>query len=176
MLRLPGDPKEKKYIESVIRVDHAGEFGAKRIYEGQLAVLGKSQSAETLIHMRDQEIEHLSYFEKAIVEHKARPTVLLPIWNVAGFLMGAITALMGEKAAMACTVAVEDVIEKHYQQQADKLQDGDLKTKINQFRQEEIEHHDIALEREAASSAMFVPISIAVKTASKLAIWLSKRI
>src|SRR3982750_4024242 len=121
----PGSPPD---IESMIRVDHAGEYGAVRIYEGQLAVLkrrkGAGASVETIQHMADQEQRHLKAFDQLVNERRVRPTALEPVWRVAGFALGAATAFMGEKTAMACTAAVEEVIDEHYASQVEKL-DGD---------------------------------------------------
>ena len=100
-------------IKRFIRVDHAGEYGAERIYSGQLAVLGRGPHAQTLHHMRDQEVHHLETFSRLVVTRRVRPTVMLPFWHVAGFALGAVTAAMGVKAAMACTVAVEERSEEH---------------------------------------------------------------
>ena len=118
---LPGDPEDREQLARMIRVDHAGEYGAKRIYEGQLAVLKRTPAAKIIRHMKDQEQEHLDAFERLIVERRVRPTVLHPIWHVAGFALGAATALLGQRAAMACTVAVEEVIDEHYAEQAEQL-------------------------------------------------------
>ena len=107
---LPGDLDPEARLARMIRVDHAGEYGARRIYEGQLAVLGKSACAPTLKHMHEQELHHLRTFEELMVQNRVRPTVLQPVWHVAGFALGAATALLGEKAAMACTVAVLSLI------------------------------------------------------------------
>ena len=112
--RLPGDLTKDELIDRIIRVDHAGEFGAKRIYEGQLAVLRGKPEAQAIEHMYQQELEHLRTFEKLMVERRVRPSALHPLWNAAGFALGAATALLGPKAAMACTVAVEEVIDQHY--------------------------------------------------------------
>ncbi len=123
-------------LEEIIRVDHAGEYGATRIYDGQIAIFGKnSKIGKTIKHMADQEQEHIDKFNELILEHRVRPTVLLPIWNLAGFALGASTALLGEKAAMACTVAVEKVIGEHYQEQLDLLEDDhkDLKKKLSEL-------------------------------------------
>ena len=120
----------REVLEEIIRVDHAGEYGATKIYDGQIAIFGKSSKlGKTIQHMADQEQEHIDKFNELILEHRVRPTALLPLWNVAGFALGASTALMGEKAAMACTVAVEKVIGEHYQEQLDLLGDDhkDLK-------------------------------------------------
>ena len=119
--RLPGDPSKAEMIKRMIRVDQAGEYGAVRIYEGQLSVLGKSASAPALEHMAEQERRHLDAFNKLIPERRVRPTALLPLWHVAGFALGAGTALLGEKAAHACTVAVEEVIDEHYAGQIARL-------------------------------------------------------
>lgn len=106
--------ESKKLIDKIIRVDHAGEFGANRIYQGQMAVLGKTKSGPVIQHMWDQEKEHLKEFERLIPKYRVRPTALLPFWNVAGYALGFGTALLGKEAAMACTVAVEDAITEHY--------------------------------------------------------------
>src|SRR5258708_2856751 len=132
----PGSPVD---IESMIRVDHAGEYGAVRIYEGQLAVLkrrgGAAASVETIRHMAEQEQRHLKTFDTLINERRVRPTALEPVWRVAGFALGAATALMGEKAAMACTAAVEEVIDAHYAAQVETLGDSDpaLKATVEDF-------------------------------------------
>src|SRR5438128_328332 len=119
--RLPGDLEPDALIHRIIRVDHAGEYGAKRIYEGQLAVLGRSAAAPALRHMAEQEQTHLAAFETLMVERRVRPTLLQPVWHLAGFALGAATALLGERAAMACTIAVEEVIDAHYQSQTASL-------------------------------------------------------
>src|ERR1700753_2374490 len=120
----PGSPVD---IEAMIRVDHAGEYGAVRIYEGQLAVLKrrKRASVETIPHMADQEQRHLKTFDKLVNERRVRPTALEPVWRMAGFALGAVTAAMGEKAAFACTAAVEEVIDEHYASQVAALKDKD---------------------------------------------------
>ena len=119
--RLPGDAKLRDALARMIRVDHAGEFGAQRIYAGQLAVLGNSKEAPALRHMAKQEDEHLAAFEKLIVEKSVRPTALYPLWQLAGYALGAATAALGPKAAMACTVAIEETIVEHYAKQLDSL-------------------------------------------------------
>src|SRR6201998_3276465 len=145
--RLPGDPSCEETIARMIRVDHAGEYGAARIDEGQLAVSRGSAAAPVIRRMAEQEKRHLAEFDRLIVAHRVRPTLLSPLWHVAGFALGAATALMGERAAMACTVAVEEVIGEHYARQAAALpaSEGALKTTIEEFRGEELEHRDIAL-------------------------------
>lgn len=117
-------PRPSRMIDEIIRVDHAGEMGADRIYAGQMAILGNSKVAPTVKHMWDQEIEHRKEFEKLIQEYRVRPTVMMPLWNVAGFALGAGTALLGEKAAMACTVAVETVIVEHYNEQLRQIMES----------------------------------------------------
>lgn len=176
--RLAGDPSEAEMVERIVRVDHAGEFGAKRIYAGQLAVLGQSEHGPVIRHMAEQEEKHLAYFENAIGERGVRPTALLPLWNAAGFALGAATALMGPRAAMACTVAVEETIDAHYWEQLEKLgpEEAEMKTAIEEFRQEELEHRDIGLEREAELAPGYEILSAAIKRGSKLAIWLSERV
>ena len=175
---LPGDSRAPSTIDGMLRVDHAGEYGAKRIYEGQIAVLGKGPNGPILKHMADQEAHHLATFEKMVADRRVRPTVLQPLWHVAGFALGAGTALLGEKAAMACTVAVEEVIDEHYQAQRDVLGPDEeaLRDTIEEFRLEELEHRDIGLEHGAEQAPAYPLLSATVKRASKLAIWLSERI
>lgn len=175
---LPGDLTAREYIERVIRVDHAGEFGAQRIYEGQLAVLGGSASADTIRHMKTQEERHLRAFEKLIVDRRVRPTVLHPLWNVAGFALGAGTALLGEKAAMACTIAVEEVIDDHYRRQSETLGDDEteLRETIEEFRAEEAEHRDIGVEHGGERAVGYPVMRRLIRAGSRAAIWLSERL
>ena len=175
---LPGDPDREEQLARMLRVDHAGEYGARRIYEGQLAVLGNSPVAPTIRHMHEQEAKHLETFERLLVENRVRPTVLQPVWHIAGFALGAATALMGEKAAMACTVAVEEVIDEHYAEQAEQLdqEQGELKDTIETFRAEELEHRDIGLEHGAEEATGYEALTSVVKAGSRLAIWLSTRV
>jgi ubiquinone biosynthesis monooxygenase Coq7 len=167
-------------IEAMIRVDHAGEYGAVRIYEGQLAVLGvrKSASAEAIRHMAEQEQRHLKAFDALINERRVRPTALEPVWRVAGFALGAATALMGEKAAMACTAAVEEVIDEHYQSQVERLGEADpeLKATVEDFRADEIAHRDEALAQGAEEAPGYRFLSESIKAGVRLAIKLSERI
>jgi 3-demethoxyubiquinol 3-hydroxylase len=142
---LPGDLSADEAVRRMIRVDHAGEYGAVRIYAGQLAASRNSRNADLLRHMRDQEQAHLDAFKAMIVDRHIRPTALLPLWHVAGFALGAATAALGERAAMACTVAVEETIDAHYTAQIDRLADSPLRATIEKFRSEELEHRDIAL-------------------------------
>lgn len=176
---LPGEPAGERLVDRVLRVDHAGEYGAVRIYEGQLAVLGrKGPAGETIAHMAEQERRHLGAFERLLPKRHARPTVLQPIWHVAGFALGAATALLGEKAAMACTVAVEEVIDAHYRDQIEALpeEEADLKATLEEFRREEVEHRDTALAHDALAAPGYELLSGAIKAGSRLAIWLSSRI
>ncbi len=174
----PGDIMPQEALARMIRVNHAGEYGAKRIYQGQLAVLGKSPCGETIRHMAAQEEKHLDTFSKMIVERRVRPTALLPLWHMLGYALGAGTALLGEKAAMACTVAVEEVIDEHYASQEEILgnQEKDLKRTIIQFRKEELEHRDIGLAHDAAHAPAYPLLTAFIKTGSRAAIWLSKRV
>jgi ubiquinone biosynthesis monooxygenase Coq7 len=175
---LPGDPAGPALIDRVVRVDHAGEYGAMRIYDGQLAILGDTAAGDEIRHMREQEQEHLAYFERAIVERGARPTLLHPLWHVGGWVLGAATAAIGPKAAMACTVAVEEVIEEHYARQLQALDpaEAELAGKIGQFRNEELEHRDIGLANDAEQAPAYRALSGAIKRACKTAIWLSERV
>lgn len=166
-------------IESMIRVDHAGEYGAVRIYEGQLAVLGgrKSETADAIRKMAEQEQRHLKAFDKLVNERHVRPTALEPVWRVAGFALGAATAMLGEKAAMACTAAVEEVIDEHYAQQIERLDgDPDLKAAVEDFRADEIAHRDEAMAHGAADAPGYRLLSEAIKTGCRIAIKLSERI
>lgn len=176
--RLPGDPDRVTLIERIIRVDHAGEYGAARIYAGQLAVLGKEPVGDTIRHMAEQEQKHLDAFDRLIVERRVRPTALGPVWHAAGFALGAASAALGERAAMACTVAVEEVIEEHYAEQAVMLGDdeGELRDMIEEFRAEEVEHKDIGIEHDAEQTPGYKLFSEAIKAGSRAAIWLSTRV
>ena len=165
-------------IAAMIRVDHAGEYGAVRIYEGQLAVLGKTAAADSIRRMAAEEQRHLETFDRLIVERRVRPTALEPVWRIAGFALGAATALMGEKAAMACTAAVEEVIDGHYAGQIERLGDTDkeLKTTVADFRADEIAHRDEALAAGAEQAPGYRLLSEAIKAGCRLAIALSTRI
>lgn len=166
----------------MLRVDHAGEFGATRIYAGQYTALKGTPEAPLIKHMWDQEKVHLETFQKLIPEYRSRPTILMPVWNVAGFMLGAGTALMGKEAAMACTVAVETVIGEHYDDQIRKLMEIDpekykeLMKILCKFRDEEMEHHDTGLEHDAEKAPFYKALSASIKTGCKVAIWLSERI
>jgi len=175
---LPGDLPRRERIARMIRVDHAGEYGAKRIYEGQLAVLGRGPKGPVIEHMAEQEREHLDTFDRLVAERGVRPTLLHPLWHVGAFAMGAATALLGDRAAMACTVAVEEVIDDHYARQAEALgeDEPELKDVIERFRAEELEHRAIGLEHEAEQAPGYRLLSGAVKAATRTAIWLSERV
>ncbi len=175
---LPGDLPYRQAVERMIRVDHAGEYGAVRIYEGQLAILGDRAVAPVIQHMAEQEREHLATFEKLSVKHRARPTAMLPIWHIAGYALGAGTALLGERAAMACTVAVEEVIDEHYSKQIAKLgkDEPELVATCKKFREEELEHRQTGLEHDAEKAPGYDALKGLVKTGSRLAIWISERV
>ena len=178
--RLPGDPTKEQLVERMVRVDHAGEYGAVRIYSGQLAVLGHSSTGPVIRQMAEQEQEHLAAFDKLVVERRVRPTALMPLWHVAGFALGAGTALLGERAAMACTVAVEEVIDEHYAKQIEALADAGeeaaLRQRLEEFRADEIAHRDTGLAHGAREAPGYEPLTAFIKAGSRLAIWLSERI
>jgi ubiquinone biosynthesis monooxygenase Coq7 len=174
---LPGDPTPEEDTARMIRVDQAGEFGAVRIYAGQLAVLRHRPETPVVREMAEQEERHLARFNRMIAERHVRPTALSPVWHVGGYLLGAGTALLGARAAMACTVAVEEVIDAHYGAQADRLGDGDpeLKDVMEEFQADERAHRDTALAHDAASAPAYPVLTAAVKSISRAAIWLSER-
>ncbi len=175
---LPGDPALAAIPEEVIRVDHAGEYGAVRIYAGQLAVLPPGPARDAVTEMAAQEARHLEAFTELLGERSVRPTALMPVWHLAGWMMGAATALLGERAAMACTVAVEEVIDEHYAGQAERLgtDEAALKTLVETFRAEELAHRATALAHEAEAAVGYPILSAAVKAASRTAIALSTRL
>ncbi|XP_041363328.1 5-demethoxyubiquinone hydroxylase, mitochondrial-like isoform X2 [Gigantopelta aegis] len=176
------DAKRRAMLDRMIRVDQAGEFGADRIYAGQLAVLGNSSVGPVIKEMWEQEKVHLSKFETLVRKHRARPTVLLPIWNVAGFVLGAGSALLGKEGAMACTVAVEDVITDHYNSQIRELvadsaeENTELLETIKKFRDEEMHHHDIGLENNAEQAPFYNALTQVIKAGCRGAIWISERV
>ena len=170
---------DRKTLEEIIRVDHAGEYSATRIYEGQIAVFGKnSKIGKTIQHMADQEQEHIEKFQELIVSERVRPTVMLPLWNIAGYALGAGTAIMGEKAAMACTVAVEKVIGEHYEEQIELLEEDQkkLKSTIKKFAADELEHHDIGIAHDAESTPGYKILTKIIELGCKTAIIVSKKI
>lgn len=179
-------------IAEIIRVNHAGEFGAKVIYDGQITALKlkkDQESVDLVVHMKKQEDVHFDYFNKKITQDKVRPTLMQPLWKAGGFAMGFLTAILDKKAAMCCTTAVEEVIDEHYQDQIkyiekerefldenEKKELDELKEKIEKFRQEELEHRDIGYDHKASDLAYFTPLSAAIKFATKTAIAISKKI
>jgi 3-demethoxyubiquinol 3-hydroxylase len=173
----PGDRRPDR--ASMLRVDQAGEYGATRIYAGQLAVLRSNAPASKLIaRMAGQEQRHLARFNALMAERRVRPTALQPLWNVTGFALGAATALMSEKAAMACTDAVETEIDRHYGQQLNELGDDDpeFAADIEAFRAEELEHRETARQAGAAQAFGYPVLTATVRAACRVAIGLSKRI
>jgi len=176
--RLPGDLDPRAMVARMIRVDHAGEYGAARIYDGQLAVLGRTRSAPVIRHMAAQEKRHLEAFDRIVVERRVRPTALSPVWHAAGFALGAASALLGARGAMACTAAVESVIDEHYARQMETLGDdeAELRATIADFRDDEIAHHDTAIQQGAEQAPAYRPVAAAIKAGTRLAIWLSERI
>ncbi|MBL6781932.1 MAG: demethoxyubiquinone hydroxylase family protein [Alphaproteobacteria bacterium] len=164
-------------VSRYLRVDHAGELGARRIYEGQLAVLGSHPVAEEIRHMRDQEQEHLDTFENLLNEYQVRPSLLSPFWNGAGFVLGAVTAAMGPKAAMACTIAVEEVIGTHYDKQAKSLKGEDeLAATLERFRDEELEHRDIAKDHDGEQAIGYPVMRRVIQAGCRAAIKLAERV
>jgi ubiquinone biosynthesis monooxygenase Coq7 len=163
----------------MIRVDQAGEYGATRIYAGQLAMLGdRHPMGRDIAHMAEQEKRHLDSFDRLMAERGVRPTALQPFWNVAGYALGAVTAAIGPEAAMACTVAVETEIDRHYREQLDELGDSDpaLTEMIEDFRQEEVEHKETALAAGAERAPAYPLMSLAIRMGCRAAIALSKRV
>uniref|UniRef100_A0A8C6XJZ6 5-demethoxyubiquinone hydroxylase, mitochondrial n=1 Tax=Naja naja TaxID=35670 RepID=A0A8C6XJZ6_NAJNA len=176
------DDINKPVIDRIIRVDHAGEYGANRIYAGQMAVLGRSSVGPVIRQMWEQEKDHLKKMKELVVLYRVRPTILLPLWDVAGYMLGAGTALLGKKAAMACTVAVEESIANHYNNQIRVLVEEDpekykeLLQIIKKFRDEEMEHHDTGLDYDAELTPGYSVLKNAIQVGCKAAIFLSERI
>ncbi len=169
----------KAATDRMLRVDHAGEYGATRIYAGQLAVMGgRSPHSAAIEHMAAQEAEHKARFDALIAERGVRPTALQPFWDVAGFALGAATALIGPEAAMACTAAVEEEIDRHYTQQLDELGDSDpeLSATIREFRDDERAHRDAALAAGAERAPAYPLLSGAIRLGCRAAIRLAERI
>lgn len=191
--------RPSKMVDKFVRVDHAGELGADRIYAGQMAILGENHRISqettkiaskivghtkvgpTIKHMWEQEKVHRNEMERLIMKHRVRPTIMMPFWNVAGFMLGATTALMGEKAAMACTVAVETVIVEHYNDQLRQLMDSpnpdkELLETITKFRDEEQEHHDCGIDHGAKQAPFYEALTNVIKIGCKTAIKISEKI
>jgi ubiquinone biosynthesis monooxygenase Coq7 len=172
-------PARHAKIASMIRVNQAGEFGAARIYAGQLAVLGNRHPvSRDIAHMAEQEARHRVFFDRMIAERRVRPTILSPFWDIAGFALGAATAAMGPRAAMACTAAVETEIDRHYGEQLEELgnDDPELSAAIAEFRAEELEHKDAALAAGAESVPGYPLLSGVIRAGCRTAIALAKRI
>ena len=173
----PGDKRPDR--AAMLRVDQAGEYGATRIYAGQLAVLSRnSTAAHQIARMAAQEERHLKRFDQMMADRRVRPTVLQPLWSVAGFALGAATALISEKAAMACTDAVETEIDRHYSEQLAELGDEDpeFAADIRDFQTEELEHRATAREHGAEEAIAYPLLTGAIRAGCRLAIELSKRI
>jgi len=165
-------------IAKFLRVDQAGEIGAVRIYQGQLAVLKGKAAIEMVRHMAKQEHHHLATFDRLIEERNVRPTLLGPLWHAAGFALGAATAFMGEKAAMACTAAVEEVIDGHYAAQAVQLGEDEapLRAVIEEFQADEQQHRDTALANGAEQAVGYPVLSAVIKAGCRAAIWMAERV
>jgi ubiquinone biosynthesis monooxygenase Coq7 len=175
---LPGDPSQSTSVARMLRVDHAGEYGAARIYAGQLAVLRRSDAAPVLREMQAQEQQHLDRFADLIASRRVRPTAMLPLWHLAGFALGAATAALGARAAMACTVAVEEAIDAHYADQIAALDDseGELRSTLTKFRDDELQHRDIGLQHGAEQAPGYRLLSAAIKGGCRVAIRISERV
>ena len=173
---------DKKLIEEFLRVDHAGERGAVKIYEGQLLALNtlvKNESLKkTIEEMKVHEKEHCDFFEREIKKRKIKPTKFLPLWDLLGVGLGFGSAILGKKAAMLCTASVEEVIDKHYQDQINQLgpDERNLRKKIIKFREDELHHKDIAYEKGATKQGIYSIMDKVIKTGSKIAINISEKI
>ena len=172
----------KKSLEEIIRVDHAGERGAIKIYEGQLLALKTFKNNEKLRkrieEMKIHEEEHYNFFDQEIQKRNISPTKLLPLWDLMGVTLGFGTAMLGEKAAMLCTASVEEVIDDHYKNQTYKLEEDEkkLKEKIEKFRNDEIEHKNIAYNRGATKKGLYGVLDKIIKTSSRIAITISEKV
>ena len=176
----PSPPIDRRDIERFLRVDHAGERAAQTIYKGQLAVLGNHPDAAEIRHMMEQEEEHLEAFDHLLNEYQVRPSVLDPLWGAAGFLLGAATAALGPKAAMACTIAVEEVIGTHYDKQVRDLSakeaEPELVEVLARFRDEELEHRDIAVAHDGREAPAYGLMQKIISTGCKTAIKIAEKI
>ena len=172
----------KKTLEEIIRVDHAGERGAIKIYEGQLLALKTFKQDESLRRkieeMKEHESEHYEFFDKEIRKRNIKPTKFLPLWDLLGVTLGFSTAILGKKAAMLCTASVEEVIDEHYQKQINQLGEDEkkLKQKITKFRSDEIHHKEIAYDKGATKKGLYSILDKLIKTGSKIAINISEKI
>ena len=173
---------DKKTLEEIIRVDHAWERGAIKIYEGQLLALKTIKKdndlKDKIEEIKEQEKKHLEYFEKEIQKRKIKPTYLLPLWDLMGITLGFTTAILGKKAAMLCTASVEEVIENHYENQLSKIgeDEKDLKTKIEKFKGDEVNHKNTAYESGASRTGIYSIMDKIIRTGSKIAITISEKI
>ena len=173
---------DQKILEEIIRVDHAGERGAIKIYEGQLLALSTIKQDKNLKkiieEMKEHEKEHLEYFEKEIQKRKMKPSYLLPLWDLLGVSLGFGSALLGKKATLLCTASVEEVIENHYENQLRKIgeDEKDLKTKIEKFKGDEVNHKNIAYESGASRTGIYSIMDKIIRTGSKIAITISEKI
>jgi ubiquinone biosynthesis monooxygenase Coq7 len=178
----PGEGSLARRLAEILRVDHAGELGAVAIYRGQRAVLGEARGqariAGQLAEMEAHEAEHLARFDHLVTERRVRPTALAPVWRLAGFALGAGTALLGPKAAHACTEAVETVIEQHYAGQIEELSDlePELAAELTKFRDEELAHRDLAIEEGARAAPGYRLLSAVVGAGCRAAIRLSEKL
>ena len=172
----------KVNVEEFIRVDHAGERGAVKIYEGQLLALNtivkNDELKKTIEHMKEHEVEHCEFFEKEIMKRNIKPTKFLPLWDLLGVGLGFGSTLLGKKAAMLCTASVEEVIDEHYQNQINQLgsDEKNLKKKITKFREDELHHKDIAYDKGATKKGLYSIMDKIIKTGSKIAINISEKI
>lgn len=177
---LLADPEKKRIIDRMLRVDHAGELGARQIYAGQLAVFGRTPIGKVIQEMADQEKKHLDAFDQLVVERRVRPTAMLPVWNAAGYALGLGTALIGKEAAMACTVAVEEVIAEHYNDQVRTLlhweDEDELRATFREFRDDELEHKHTGIEHDAESAPMYKAMSTVIKAGCRAAIMITERV
>lgn len=174
---LPGDRTLPEKVARMIRVNHAGEYGAVRIYQGQLATLRDPQARTVVTHMLEQEKPHLAAFDALLRERRVQPTLLSPLWHVGGYALGAVTGALGTRAAMACTEAVEAVIDQHYAAQETELPDSeaDLRRTIAAFRADEAAHHDTAIAEGAHNTALHPVLYHGISMITRAAIWLSTR-
>ncbi|MGB0689664.1 MAG: demethoxyubiquinone hydroxylase family protein [Candidatus Puniceispirillum sp.] len=165
-------------IDRYLRVDHAGERAAQQIYKGQLAIMKNHAMGPEIQHMMEQEVEHLEAFETLLNERQVRPSLLDPLWGAAGFALGVATAAMGPKAAMACTIAVEEVIGEHYQKQAENLgtDEADLKKIVEKFRDDELEHRDIAIDHDGENAKHYDLLRAVIQRGCRTAIKVAEKL
>lgn len=177
---LLSNPRKKRIIDKMLRIDHAGEIGARQIYAGQLAVFHGTPVGQVIREMADQEQKHLDAFDRLITERRVRPTAMLPVWNVAGYALGLGTALLGKEAAMACTVAVEEVIAEHYNDQVrtllDWTEEEELRNMFREFRDDELGHKDTGIEYDAEKAPFYRALSRVIQTGCRTAISISERL